>query len=239
MRQIIKPLLITVCFTPALSLSPVIAQEDPAAGSATVMETLTVTAKRQKSSWERQYQNVGGARVFSGPYGQEPMIVAISQELKIRGEKKRVFTRGITMPQSYTYSSLDRYRYTVEDECGINHFSYYEGPDFMALGYVKGPREILLDVMAGGGPFVAPGIWGPYDQIVPSRSKDMEMIMGDAQKDGLGPIKGGYMIGMKAKLRSYEMQDHGEFYGDKISTTSTCLSDKLNAEAAQKVLSGQ
>lgn len=202
------------------------------------IEELVVTGTRIKREWERRYQNVAGKRVFNGPYGDNNLIIAISQELKVRGEKKRIFTRGITMPQTYTGSSLDRYKYLIEEDCGINHFSYFEGPDFTALGYIKGPKEILFDVMMGGGPFSSPGIWGPYDQIIGVRHK-MTMIMGDAAKDGLGPIKGGYAIGMRASLPSYEMQEHGDLYGEMIKTTGNCLSDKLNAEAAARIMSGK
>ena len=202
------------------------------------VEEVVITGTREKKEWERKYQNVAGKRVFKGPYGEEKLIIAISQELKNRGEKKRVFTRGISMPQTYTGSSLDYYKFPIEDQCGINHFSFYEGPDFTALGYIKGQNEVLLDVMTGGGPFSAPGIWGPYDQIV-GMHHGMKMIMGDAAKDGLGPIKGGYAIGMQADIPSYEMQDNGDQYGNVIVNAGKCLSDKLNAEAASRVLSGK
>lgn len=202
------------------------------------VEEVVVKGTRIKRQWERQYKTVAGKRVFNGPYGNEHFIIAISQELKNRGEKKRIFTRGITMPQEYTASSLDRYRYLVAEECGINHFNFYEGPDFTALGYVQGPREIIFDVMTGGGPFSAPGVWGPYDQIVGKRHK-MKMIMGDAAKDGLGLLKGGYAIGMRVSLPSYELQEHGDGYGNIIRDTGQCLSDKTNREAAGRVLSGK
>jgi len=202
------------------------------------VEEMVITGTREKKEWERKYKNVAGKRIFKGPYGNEKLIIAIGQELKNRGEKKRVFTRGISMPQTYTGSSLDNYSYPAEDDCGINHFKFYEGPDFTALGYVKGPKEILLDVMTGGGPFSSPGIWGPYDQIM-GMHHGMKMIMGDAAKDGLGNLKGGYAIGMQADLASYEMQEAGDSYSQVIQTTGTCLSDKLNAEAASRVLSGK
>ena len=202
------------------------------------VEEMVVTGTRVKREWERRYKNVAGKRIFTGPYGDDKMIIAISQELKNRGEKKRVFTRGITMPQSYAGSSLDRYKYLLNEDCGINNFSFYEGPDFTALGYMEGPKEVLLDVMTGGGPFSSPGIWGPYDQIIGKRHK-MKMIMGDAAKDGLGPIKGGYAIGMEASIPSYEMQEYGDKYSKIINTTATCLSDKLNEEAAERLLSGK
>lgn len=92
--------------------------------------------------------------------------------------------------------------------------------------------------MIGGGPFSSPGIWGPYDQIIGGRHK-MKMIMGDAEKDGLGMIKGGYAIGMKAALPSYELQDYGDLYGGVVKLVGQCLADKLDKEAASRVLSGR
>jgi hypothetical protein len=213
--------------------------DDKTVKDAKTIEELVITGDRVKlQPWERPDRNIAGKRIFNGPYGDEKSIIAICQELKNRGVRERVSTRGISMPQTYTASSLDNYKYPAEEDCGINHFSYYEGPDFTALGYIKGPKEILLDVMTGGGPFSAPGIWGPYDQVIGMRH-GMKMIMGDAAKDGLGPIKGGYAIGMQADLASYEMQDFGDQYGDVIKNTGDCLSDKLNAEAAARVLSGK
>jgi len=84
------------------------------------VEEMVITGTREKKEWERKYKNVAGKRIFKGPYGNEKLIIAIGQELKNRGEKKRVFTRGISMPQTYTGSSLDNYSYPAEDDCGIN-----------------------------------------------------------------------------------------------------------------------
>ncbi len=125
------------------------------------LEEVVVTAIRQKKVFERDYKSIAGKRVFDGPYGNEKFIIAIGQELKNRGEKKRVFTRGIKMPQAFSSSSLDRYHYPVTDECGIEKFKFYEGGEFRALGYKQGEKEVILDVMTGGGPFSAPGVWGP------------------------------------------------------------------------------
>ncbi len=202
------------------------------------IEEMVVTGSRIKKEWERQYKSVADKRIFTGPFGESKYVIAISQELKNRGEKKRVFTRGIKMPHEYTSSSLDRYHYPITDECDIDRFKFYEGDDFTALGYIQGKQEILLDVMIGGGPFSSPGIWGPYEQIIGGRHK-MKMIMGDAEKDGLGMIKGGYAIGMKAALPGYELQDYGDQYGGVIKLVGQCLADKLDKEAASRVLSGR
>ncbi len=202
------------------------------------LEEVVVTATRQKKVFERDYKSVAGKRVFDGPYGNEKFIIAIGQELKNRGEKKRVFTRGIKMPQDYASSSLDRYHYPATDDCGIEKFKFYEGGEFRALGYRQGEKEVILDVMTGGGPFSAPGIWGPYDQIM-GRHHKMKMIMGDAKTDGMGLMESGYAIGMKAKLPTYELQQYGDNFSIAIDNTGQCLVDKTDEEAANRLISGK
>jgi hypothetical protein len=65
----------------------------------------------------------------------------------------------------------------------------------------------------------------------------MELIMGDAQSDGMGLIKSGYAVGMKADLPTYELMDLGDIYSSAINATGKCLSDKLNIDAAKNFLS--
>jgi hypothetical protein len=83
-----------------------------------------------------------------------------------------------------------------------------------------------------------PTLWGPYDQIL-GRRHSMEMIMGDAAKDGMGLMKSGYAVGMKADLSSYEFTETGDLYSNAVTTTGKCLSEKINIEAAKNFLSGK
>ena len=199
------------------------------------IEEVIVRGVRRKRVFERDYVNVEGKRFFDGPYGNQSYIVAIGQELKNRGEKKRIFTRRIKMPQDYPGSSLDRYRYPLMDDCGIENFSFYDGGEFMALGLKIEEKEIIFDVLIGGGPFSSPGIWGPYDQILGKRH-GMKLIMGDSEKDGMGLLKSGYAIGMKADMPNYELNEHGDIYSSAIDTTGQCLADKINIESARQLL---
>lgn len=209
------------------------------------IEEVVVRAQRQNGMLDdlkRDYKSIDGKRVFDGPYGDSSFILAISQELKNRGEMKRIMTRRISMPPDFPGSSLNRYHYPVADECGIEKFQLFDGGDFVALGYetalADGKSEIIFDVLVGGGAFSAPSLWGPYDQIVGRRHR-MEMIMGDATKDGMGLMKSGYSVGMKADLSSYEFTETGDVYGNAVNTVGKCLSEKINIEAARNFLSGK
>lgn len=207
------------------------------------IEEIVVTAQRRRgllNELDREYQSVDGKRIFSGPYGDLSFILAIGQELKNRGEMKKIMSRRITMPAEFPGSSLNRYQYPIAHECGIEKFQFFDGGEFMALGYqVEGKSqrtEIIFDVLIGGGPFAAPGIWGPYDQILGRRHK-MELIMGDAGKDGMGLLKSGYAVGMKADLPGKELKDTGDVYGEAVSAAGKCLAEKIDIEAAKRLLS--
>jgi len=208
------------------------------------VEEIVVTAQRRNGMLDdlkREYRSVDGKRIFDGPYGDTSFILAIGQELKNRGEMKRIMSRRISMPADFPGSSLNRYQYPVSDECGIEKFHLYDGGEFMALGYEVSTSqgttsEVIFDVMIGGGPFAAPGLWGPYDQILGRRHR-MELIMGDAASDGMGMMKSGYAVGMKADLSKYEFSETGDVYGSAITATGKCLSDKINIEAAKNFLS--
>lgn len=58
--------------------------------------------------------------------------LGIANEVRAKGEKHRVRTRGIQMPSEYAESFVDRYDYTLPTSCGEQTFSYYEGEGFAA-----------------------------------------------------------------------------------------------------------
>ncbi|MGK0298088.1 MAG: hypothetical protein ACI9XC_001706 [Gammaproteobacteria bacterium] len=206
------------------------------------IEEIVVTAQRRQGlldDLDREYKSVDGKRIFEGPHGELRFILAIGQEIKNQGEMKRIMSRRITMPVDFPGSSLNRYKYPIAHECGIDKFQLFDGGEFMALGYEmksSGRTEVLFDVMIGGGPFSSPGLWGPYDQVLGRRHK-MELIMGDAQSDGMGLMKSGYAVGMKADMPTYELMDLGDIYSSAVNATGKCLSDKLNIDAAKNFLS--
>jgi hypothetical protein len=207
------------------------------------VEEIVVRAQRQNGMLDdlkREYRSIDGKRIFDGPYGDIGFILAIGQELRNRGEMKKIMSRRINMPADFPGSSLNRYQYPVADECGIEKFQLFDGGQFMALGYEvmtnRGTSEVIFDVLMGGGPFAAPSLWGPYDQII-GRRHGMQMIMGDAAKDGMGLMKSGYAVGMKADLSNAEYNEVGDIYSNAINKTGQCLADKGDIKAAKDFLS--
>ena len=170
----------------------------------------------------REYLIEAGKRFVSKPHGTTELILGIAEEVKAKGEKHRVRTRGIHMPAEYTDSFVDRYDYTLPTGCGEATFSYYEGEGFGALGYHAGRGTVILDVLAGGGPFSAPRLWGPYDQVLNANIR-MDLMMGDGLKDGMGLLQASYKIGLVPVMRKATKNYYGELYARAVLDAANCV----------------
>lgn len=74
---------------------------------------------------------------------------------------------------------------------------------------------MILDVLAGGGPFSAPRLWGPYDQVLNANIR-MDLMMGDGLKDGMGLLQASYKIGLMPVMRNSTKNYYGELYSRAI-----------------------
>jgi hypothetical protein len=194
------------------------------------IEEITVLGVRE--SQQREYLIEAGKRFIAGPFGEVEAIVGIAEQVKKSGEHKRISTRGMVVPDPALNAIVDRYDYTFPASCGGGKFSYYEGEGFAALGF-HGGRRVILDVMVGGGPFTAPKLWGPFDQIL-NDNTEMHLMSGNGKEDGMGMLKASYSIGMVADMSKFKMQRSGELYKRAIDVSSTCdlaAGDKVAASA--------
>lgn len=185
----------------------------------TVVPTIDVIG--QRITTDRAYLIEAGKRFVSQPHGAVDLILGIAAEVRAQGEKHRVRTRGIQMPTEYAESLVDRYDHTMATDCGSATFSYYEGDGFAALGYHAGRGAVILDVLAGGGPFSAPRLWGPYDQVLNANIR-MDLMMGDGLKDGMGLLQASYKIGLMPVMRNTTKNYYGELYSRAILDAADC-----------------
>jgi uncharacterized protein DUF3579 len=174
-----------------------------------------------KQSSDRPYLQRDGKRFIAGPYGEMEAILAVSAEIKAYGTLKRVSTRGMTMPSDYISKFVNRYEYQFPVECGGAKYSYYEGEGFGALGYHHG-EKVVLDVLAGGGPFSSPQLWGPYDQVL-NDNIEMHLMMGDGKKDGMGLLKASYAIGMTPIMADEDFHEYGASYTSSTMSSANCV----------------
>ena len=186
----------------------------------TVVPTIDVIG--QRITTDRAYLIEAGKRFVSTPHGSVELILGIAAEVRAKGDKHRVRTRGIQMPTEYAESFVDRYDYTMATNCGAATFSFYEGDGFAALGYHAGRGAVILDVLAGGGPFSAPRLWGPYDQVLNANIR-MDLLMGDGLKDGMGLLQASYKIGLMPVMRNTTKNYYGELYSRAIIEAAGCV----------------
>lgn len=186
-----------------------------------VMPEVNVMGKKSKK--ERAFKIKNGKRFVTDPYGDVESILTVASETKRNGKLKRVSTRGITMPQDYVGGVINRYDYQFPEACGGGKFSYYEGEGFGALGYRNG-KTVILDVMVGGGPFAAPQLWGPYDQVLGDKHNvAMKLMMGNGKQDGMGLLKASYAIGMTPVMAQEDYKRLGNTYVNAVQETANCL----------------
>ena len=188
-------------------------------GGVSVIPTIDVVAQREQE--QRPYLIEAGKRFVSQPYGEVELILGVAAEVRLHGEKRRIRTRGVEMPSEYAPSFVDRYDYTLPGSCGGQTFSYYEGDGFAALGYHAEQGKVILDVLAGGGPFTGPRLWGAYDQVLNSNVR-MDLMFGGGKKDGMGLLKASYKIGLMPVMRTGSKDYYGELYSHAVAKAAAC-----------------
>ncbi len=147
--------------------------------------------------------------------------MSVASEVRAHGEKRRVRTRGVQMPAEYNGSFIDRYDYQMPQACGGKTFSYYEGDGFAALGFHADKGKVVLDVMAGGGPFTTPRLWGAYDQVLNSNIR-MDLMFVNGEKVGTGLLKASYKIGLMPVMRTSTKNYYGELYSRAVAMAADC-----------------
>ncbi len=190
-----------------------------------VVPTIEIIGERATPD-EREYLNVAGKRFISQPHGEVEQIMGIAAQVRAKGEHRRVLTRGLQLPSEYTESFINRYDYQMPKHCGGAAFSYYEGEGFSALGHHTDKGEVILDVLAGGGPFTAPRLWGAYDQVLNSNVR-MKLMFGDGLQDGMGVLMASYKIGLMPVMRSSNKNYYGELYSRAVSVAAECQASPL------------
>lgn len=195
-------------------------------GAQQVVPTIEIIGTPATTDSAREYLNVGGKRFISKPHGTVEEIMNVAAEVRGKGVRHRVRTRGLQMPSEYTDSYIDRYDYTVPTQCGGASFSYYEGEGFAALGYHDGKGKVILDVLAGGGPFSAPRLWGAYDQVLNSNIR-MDLMFGNGLQDGMGVMMASYKIGLMPVMRSSTKNYYGELYSRAVAVAAECQAPSL------------
>ena len=162
----------------------------------------------------------GGTRFLSGPHGEVANILRIAAETRSRGTQTRVSTADLKVPDRPLNDVVTRFDYTFPANCGAQRFSYFEGHNFRALGHHQGDK-VVIDVLAGGGPFTAPRLWGPFDQVK-NDTVDMHLLVGNGEQDSFGLMKASYTVGMVTEMPADRLGEYGSAYQHATATSGDC-----------------
>lgn len=177
----------------------------------------------------RDYLKVSseGQRFISEPYGETEAIRQVVAIVKRFGTATRTSTRGLRVPDAARREILTRYDLAYPASCGAPTFSYYEGAGFNAIGY-HFEGKVVLDALNNTGPFSAPRLWGPYDQVVNSQMS-MRLLIGDGEDDGQGFLRAGYQVGLIPDLTTEQQAWYGNAYSAGIRMASRCRASVVQA----------
>ncbi len=163
-----------------------------------------------------------GYRYTSTPYGEVVGILKVAQQVKTYGSHRKISTRGMRIPNKALNSIVMRHDYTFPTVCGGSRFSLYEGQGFTALGYDNEDGTAVLDVLAGGSPYTAPRLWGPYDQVL-NTNTPMVTVASFNGYNGSGLMTASFLAGEVTGMNSTTQQQLGNVYSSAIYTASRCL----------------
>lgn len=177
----------------------------------------------------RDYLKVSsdGKRFISEPYGEAEAIRQVVSMVKQFGAVTRTSTRGLRVPDAARREVLTRYDLVYPASCGAPAFSYYEGAGFSAIGY-HFEDKLVLDALNNTGPFSAPRLWGPYDQVV-NANMPMRLLIGNGEDDGQGFMRAGYQVGLIPNLTTEQQAWYGNAYSASIQMASRCRASVAQA----------
>ncbi len=165
-----------------------------------------------------------GFRFTSTPYGESRAILSVAKLVRQHGVKQAISSRGLHIPSKSENRVIQRYDLTLPASCGNHTFSYYEGKGFSALGYHT-QNKVVFDLLNGGGPYSAPRLWGPYDQVV-NDPAPMHVVYSGSQSSGFGQTISSFMAGKVADMSQQKSSDYGSTYSEGVFAASSC--DALN-----------
>jgi len=181
----------------------------------------------------RPYIVFDGKRYMTGPYGEPDAIKGVIAALKRHGRSKSVSARALALPNTPASLVFRIYAFQFPEECGAHQFNVLDGGQFLILEYhhLQEDDELvqIRDYVRGPNPFVASGLWGPYDHTSDAKL-DMCLLPGNSRVDGFGFMKAGYEIGWVTTLAKWKQVDLGVVYKEAVGAANGCV-DRLDAGA--------
>ena len=119
-------------------------------------------------------------------------IINIAAEVKQKGQHQLIDANSMIKIKGSEREKVNYYQACLKKNNRNKLYHYFEGQGFHALGYMCG-EQFAVEVLLGGGPLNAPGIWGPLQRM----SKDpveFHLFMGPGTQNGFGILKSRYIL---------------------------------------------
>ncbi|HHJ17844.1 MAG TPA: hypothetical protein ENJ80_14220 [Gammaproteobacteria bacterium] len=177
---------------------------------------------------KRRYIVLDDKRYISGPYGDKHDVIALINTIKRTSSPAIISNRALNLPNKPANLMLTVYDFRAPAECGGYTFHVYEGNELQILQFdfpENGKIIRIRDYTQGPTPFVSAGLWGPYDHT-DGTTMDMCLLAGDAGKDGMGLMEGGYEIGWITNIVDWKQAELGTEYANAVSASNRCLQKK-------------
>ena len=174
---------------------------------------------------KRPYIVFDNKRYISGPYGDEPDVIALINTIKHNSSPAIISNRALNLPNKPANLMLTVYDFKTPDECGGYNFHVYEGEELQILQFdfpEDGKITRIRDYTQGPTPFVSAGLWGPYDHT-DGTTMEMCLLAGDGSKDGMALMEGGYEIGWITNIVDWKQAELGTGYADAVKASNRCL----------------
>ena len=215
----------------ATGAAPVAAQTlAGASGSSAASER--VDTVRYGTSDHLPYKDAG-QRYMAEPHGAVTNVLQVAADTWRHGKRSTVPRGELAVPNSTFDQTITRYEYSYPENCGGHSFTYYEGKNFKALGHHQGDK-VVVDMLMGGGPYIAPRLWGPFDQVL-NDSVEMHLLVGNGQNDNFGLMKASYTVGLIPDLSPERRESMGSAYTVATDLASNCELEPIAPRATEEV----
>lgn len=148
----------------------------------------------------RNSQHLGGELVPSTPHvlhsgeaGRSAReVIQLAARLRGAGRLSELESNSMMTPNRKRSYVVNYYEQEIEERGSHRVFSYFEGNNFHALGYLSGD-QICLHTLVAGGPFNGPRLWGPIQRMARDPVQ-LHYMKGRGGLDGFGVFQAVYYL---------------------------------------------
>ena len=119
-------------------------------------------------------------------------IIEIAAQVRALGTFSKLESNSMLTPNLKRRYAINYYEHQIQEREAERVYSYFEGKNFHAVGYLSGD-QICLNTLVAGGPYNAPRLWGPIQRMARDPVQ-LQYMRGRGGMDGFGIFKAVYYL---------------------------------------------